>query len=88
MMYWGNGMGTWGMALMAVGNFVLLALVISAVIALVRHLDRRSRPDTADSHRAAPQQLLAERFARGDIDEDEYARRLAVLCPPPHSNPS
>lgn len=27
----------------------------------------------------APEQLLAERFARGEIDEDEYRRRLAVL---------
>ncbi|MEU6537714.1 SHOCT domain-containing protein [Streptomyces sp. NPDC047000] len=26
-----------------------------------------------------PEQLLAERFARGEIDEDEYRRRLAVL---------
>ena len=27
----------------------------------------------------APERLLAERFARGEIDEEEYRRRLAVL---------
>ncbi|MGW2520352.1 SHOCT domain-containing protein [Streptomyces sp. NPDC001617] len=26
-----------------------------------------------------PEQLLAERFARGEIDEDEYNRRMSVL---------
>jgi hypothetical protein len=26
-----------------------------------------------------PQQLLADRFARGEIDEEEYTRRLEVL---------
>jgi Short C-terminal domain len=26
-----------------------------------------------------PEELLAARFARGEIDEDEYQRRLAVL---------
>jgi hypothetical protein len=26
-----------------------------------------------------PERLLAERFARGEIDEEEYRRRLAVL---------
>jgi putative membrane protein len=26
-----------------------------------------------------PERLLAERFARGELDEDEYRRRLAVL---------
>ncbi|WP_391858311.1 SHOCT domain-containing protein [Streptomyces silvisoli] len=27
----------------------------------------------------SPEQLLAERFARGEIDEYEYRRRLATL---------
>ena len=27
----------------------------------------------------SPEQFLAERFARGEIDEDEYNRRLTVL---------
>jgi len=41
----------------------------------------------------APEQILAERYARGEIDEDEFRRRLAVLrgaAPypgPPHPPP-
>ncbi|MEW2558755.1 SHOCT domain-containing protein [Streptomyces griseorubiginosus] len=27
----------------------------------------------------SPEQLLAERFARGEIDEEEYRRRMSVL---------
>jgi putative membrane protein len=27
----------------------------------------------------SPQQVLAERYARGEIDDEEYARRRAVL---------
>ncbi|WP_037972432.1 SHOCT domain-containing protein [Streptomyces sp. NRRL WC-3742] len=30
-------------------------------------------------HGPAPEQVLAERFARGEIDEEEYRRRLDVL---------
>ncbi|MFI0716705.1 SHOCT domain-containing protein [Streptomyces inhibens] len=26
-----------------------------------------------------PEQILAERYARGEIDEEEYQRRLATL---------
>ncbi len=40
MMYWGNGMGGWGMALMTVTNFLLWALVIAGVVVLVRYLGR------------------------------------------------
>jgi len=30
-------------------------------------------------HRSTPEQVLAERFARGEIDEGEYRQRLATL---------
>jgi putative membrane protein len=30
-------------------------------------------------HPVDPEQVLAERFARGELDEDEYAARLSVL---------
>ncbi|WP_418961583.1 SHOCT domain-containing protein [Streptomyces tritici] len=51
------------------------------------HRRRRPAPaDTEPSHRAhsppccaSPEQQLAERFARGDIDEEDYRRRLDAL---------
>jgi putative membrane protein len=51
----------------------LIALIITAVILVVRHFV--SRPQGARH----AENLLAERFARGEIDEAEYQRRRAAL---------
>lgn len=51
-------------------------LVLATVIALVV-LGRRRRE--ARAGRRAGERLLAERFADGSIDEDEYRARRAVL---------
>lgn len=75
MMYWGDGMSGFGMALMALNTLLFWGLVVAGVVLLVRHFGR----GTPTSPRPAPQQLLAERFARGEIDEDEYIRRLQML---------
>ncbi|MEV4603421.1 SHOCT domain-containing protein [Amycolatopsis sp. NPDC049253] len=83
-MYWdGYGMSGWGLALMTIGNLVLWALVIVAIIALVRVLSRRSGP--GDGERSTPEQVLAERFARGEIDEQTYRRDLETLRQLRHS---
>lgn len=79
-MYWGNGMSGWGMALMAVSNLLFWGLVITAIVVVVRHFYRAERHDMSTPHGPKPQQLLAERFARGDIDEDEFKRRSDVLA--------
>ncbi|HEX8347243.1 MAG TPA: hypothetical protein VF657_21265 [Actinoplanes sp.] len=78
-MYWGNGMGGWGMVLMTVIGLLFWALVIVGIVALVRYLDSDGRRGGPEMHRPTPQQTLAERFARGNIDEDEYIQRLQVL---------
>jgi putative membrane protein len=75
MMWWyGNGMSGWGPALMAVGNLLVWALIVVGVLALLRHT--RS---TAPGPRPTAEELLAERFARGEIAEEEYRQRLDVL---------
>lgn len=71
---WGNGTG-WGLGLMTAGNLLVWILVAAGVVVLVRHLGR-SRPEDP---RPTAEQLLAERFARGDIGEQEYRERLDVL---------
>jgi len=45
---------------------------------LFRALDRRSGAPARPA-RPAPEQLLAERFARGEIGEEEYRRRCPTL---------
>ncbi|MFJ9566160.1 SHOCT domain-containing protein [Streptomyces fuscichromogenes] len=85
MMWYDGGGGGW--FVMTVFMVLFWALVIAGAIALVRYFatTRQSRPQGPPSP-AEPglgdrtaQDLLAARFARGEIDEDEYRRRLAVL---------
>lgn len=79
MMYWGNGMGGWAMVLMTVSYVRFWGLVIAGIVALVRYAGRGNQGATPGGQWPTPQQVLAERFAQGEIDEDEYTRRLQVL---------
>lgn len=77
MMYWnGNGDLGWGAWLaMSVGMMVFWGFVIWGVVTLVRGGGTRSEvPREPD-----PERILAERFARGEIDVDEYQARLSAL---------
>ena len=90
MMFWyGNGMGGWGYALMPVSMVLFWGLVILGVIALIRYFARTpQRPDGTRAAHPTAEQVLAERFARGEIDEQEYHSRLAALRGNPHSTSS
>ncbi|MGH3783903.1 MAG: SHOCT domain-containing protein [Pseudonocardiaceae bacterium] len=77
MMWWyGSGMSSWGYALMTLGMVLFWALVIFGVVALVRYV---ARNDRSTAVQPSPEQMLAERFARGEIDEQEYHQRLDAL---------
>jgi putative membrane protein len=63
MMFWyGPGMTGWGYALMTISMVLFWALVIFGVVALVRFF---TRVDQSTTTRPTPEQLLADRFARG-----------------------
>jgi putative membrane protein len=81
MMYWyGDHMSGWGYALMTIGTVVFWALIIVGIVALIRYVGRSGQPTgTPPPAWPAPEQVLADRFARGEIDEDEYRRRLETL---------
>jgi putative membrane protein len=81
MMYWGNGMGGWGMVLMTVSGLLFWGLIIAGIVWLVRSVGQGGGQGTAPppAPTPTPQQVLADRFARGEIDEEEYKRRLHVL---------
>jgi len=73
-MWNGNHMrGGWWWA-MGIGWLLFLALVTTAVVLVVRSSSGR-KTDV----RGAAEDVLAERFARGEIDEDEYDRRRDAL---------
>jgi putative membrane protein len=89
-MYWrhngGMGLGPGGWVLMAVGMALFWAVVVVLLFALVRyanraphHHDHVHTPFASQPSAQSAEQVLAERFARGDIDEDEYRRRLRTL---------
>jgi putative membrane protein len=75
----GNGWG-WGGVVTYIVLAVLLVAVVIVVAAAVRYLVRGGSPYTgASSEATGPEATLAERFARGEIDDDEYRRRITLL---------
>ncbi|WP_241757441.1 SHOCT domain-containing protein [Streptomyces sp. WAC00263] len=81
-MYWNwnsNHMNGWGWLAISLSMVLFWALLIAVGVLLFRALSRGSADTHTRASRTTPEQLLAERFARGELDEDEYRRRLAVL---------
>ena len=72
MMHYGWNDGGWGIFWMIVSWGAIIALVWMAVRAFARDDDRRG--PSRD-----PKDVLAERFAKGEIDSEEYHERLRVL---------
>jgi len=73
LLQWGD-MSGWGWAGWLMPSLTMLIFfggLAALIILLVRRPADRS-PDTAD-------RILAERFARGDIDDDEYQQRRQAL---------
>lgn len=65
---WGYGMGGEGMM------FVFWLIVLVLVVVLVRWVISGERGGRADAR-----EILDRRFAKGEIDEAEYAKRKAAL---------
>ncbi len=71
-----DGAGWGGWVFMMVAMVAFWALVALALVMMFRG-SRRCGSSTSQ-HRD-PQQILDERFARGEINEDEYQARSSVL---------
>lgn len=69
--------GWWWMALVWI---VIIATIVYLVVR-GQNVDR-DRDTHAPPARPSPQELLAERYARGEIDEEEFRRRRDVLDGP------
>ena len=81
-MYYGDHMSGWGWAYMVFGSVLFWALLIAGIVWLVR---RGGRGNFWGNNRPSPEELLSQRFARGEIDEAEYRQRLAVLAERPQT---
>ena len=78
-MMWGNGMGWGGWLLMTLTTVAFWALVVFGIVALFRGTSGSGLRDR-DPERGA-RQILDERFARGEIDAEEYSSRQSLLRP-------
>ncbi len=84
MMYdggWGGGWGWGGWLLMSAVMVLFWLAVITAIVVAIRYLvssgGARGGPHRYEP--ARPEDVLAGRFARGEIDEDEYRQRITLL---------
>ncbi|MFE7492499.1 SHOCT domain-containing protein, partial [Kitasatospora sp. NPDC057541] len=91
---YGHGFGGWGLGLMALGLLLVVLALVAVAVVLVRQ-SRAPGPPSKGAWVAGPpgppgppagapsgplpEQVLAERFARGEIDAEEYRHRLDVL---------
>lgn len=79
MMYWDGAMGVWWYVLMGLGFVLFWGAIITGIILVARSVTGGNHRYDGAPERKTPEDLLAERFARGDIDESEFNARLAVL---------
>ena len=75
MFEYGDHMSGWAWVWMGLGSLIFWALLITGVVLLIRQFNSHS----GHRDRVDPEATLAQRYARGEIDDDEYERRLALL---------
>ncbi len=68
-----------GMALMMALVWIVVGVI---VVWLVRSGGTTWRGPERDAHSA--EDVLAERYARGEIDEEEFSRRRGLMAKTPH----
>jgi len=73
---YGGGMGAGAWISMAFVLIAVLGLLVAVALAVVRGADRSS---PAAAPRDEPERTLADRFAHGDIDAEEYETRLRTI---------
>lgn len=79
---WSGSLSAWEWVWMLVGLLALWALAGAGVVAAARFLRQGSsgsRAELEPGPRVSAEELLADRFARGEIGEDEYWQRLHTL---------
>jgi putative membrane protein len=72
---WSDGMGIWGPLLMII--WLVLAVVVTCL--LVRSVNNRAAAAAESTGAERARDILAERFAKGEISTEEYSERLTRL---------
>jgi putative membrane protein len=71
-----SGMGASMMVLWALAGTVTLVLATIGLVRVTQTLTEHRREEITDVN---PREMLRRRYAAGEIDEDEYLRRLSGL---------
>ena len=86
-MMWGygsdGGMMGWGYGALGISNMILWIVLVGLVVAAVVWLVRSLPLDTYQSYgrRSPGLDALEERYARGEIDRDEYLQKKQDISP-------
>jgi putative membrane protein len=78
MMYYGAG---WGGGLWMLGGLLLMIGFVVLVVWAVMNISHTGRAPTHDPSRPTPNEILRERFARGEITAQEFEDAKKVLGP-------
>ena len=78
MRYGDGGIGWGGWLVMVAMMVVFWGAIAWVIVTLIRHGSSRAA-QPVDRAPSGPLQILDERFARGEIDDEEYQRRRALL---------
>jgi putative membrane protein len=78
-MYFDHDMGWWSYAGMGIGMVVFSAAILFGIIVAVMYAVRDRSAIAPPPQSPTAEQILAARFARGEIDEAEYGHRMALL---------
>jgi putative membrane protein len=77
---WHTGWSWWGWLGMSVAIVIFWGLVIWGIVVLARYLTTPEQQAPSSGQRStSPDTILTERFARGEIDDREYAHKREML---------
>ena len=80
MMWWNGDLSWWGWLGMTAMMVIFWGFVIWGIVALIRSYNPPGTPQVSPDERSpAPDSILAERFAKGEIDEQEYMHKREIL---------
>ncbi len=75
---YGNGFGGWGMGLIGMIVPLVIFLVVMYFLYMMFNRTLRSK-NLSMHHRHEASEILAVRFARGEISEEEYQRLKSLI---------
>ena len=77
--WYNQGMGGGWWVLMMIGMLVFWTVLVIGIVMLVRHYSPRGIAPSSQPRSNSAVEILKERFARGELTEEEYLRRRKLL---------